>query len=858
MTKRMLIDAAHPEETRVVVLNDGKLEELDVETSTKDQVKGNIYLCKVTRVEPSLQAAFVEFGGNRHGFLAFSEIHPDYFQIPTEDRAELASLTFNSDTDDDEPDAPASDEDESEVVSGHEEEAVDHSAMAAKRARLLRSYKIQEVIKRRQILLAQVVKEERGNKGAALTTYLSIAGRYCVLMPNTNRGGGISRKISNPDDRKRLKVIANELEVPEGMGLIIRTAGAQRNRAEIRRDYDYLLRLWSDIRERTLESVAPSLIHEEADLVKRAIRDIYTRDIEEVLVSGEESYKSVKRFMSMIMPSRARLVKQYKSDVPIFLADRVDEQLDTLHSPEVVLRSGGSLVIHTTEALTAIDVNSGKATRERHIEETAYKTNLEAADEVARQLRLRDVAGLVVIDFIDMSESRNQRAVERRLRDALKTDRARIQIGRISSFGLLELSRQRLRPSFQELSASVCPHCLGIGHVRSTEGLSLSALRRIEQFGVEGGAGKLTMTIHAAAAFYILNEKRHQLADLENRYDLKVEIVPGQAMSSFKIDRIVEDGKVEEVADTSQPVTNAPAASAPDEGEDKQKKKRRRKRKKPSQDNQPQTTPSAEGVEDADEAGAMMAEASEPADDVSTDEQSEDSPAPKRRRRRRGPRKNNKTAAVASETEASATEDHAESTVDPATVEQPFIEDNPNISILEALGVDDQTADDSDNAVMALPAIEEPEPKKPAPRRRRKKAQPSDEAVDKVLKALTGEEEANSLAAEDTTQKVIAEATPDASEEAVEASPAPVVTIESTADVPDEVAENNPTMVETAEPEATSEESVAANEPSQSAPAPTVIVEDSASVVVDNTVTADTASQAPKKKGWWSRFTSGA
>jgi ribonuclease E len=441
MTKRMLIDASQPEETRVVVINDQQqLVDFDFESTTKKQLKGNIYLAKVTRVEPSLQAAFVDYGGERHGFLAFSEIHPDYYQVPQADR-KLLEEASRLDGDAAEGEGEGDDEGEGDL---DEEASEVFAEQARRRARLLRSYKIQEVIKRRQILLVQVVKEERGNKGAALTTYLSLAGRYCVLMPNTGRGGGISRKIANPGDRSRLKEIARGLDVPDGMGLIIRTAGQERNKLEIRRDYEYLLRLWNDIRDLTLKSIAPCTIHEEGALVKRAVRDLYGADVEEILVEGEEGYRSARKVMSMLMPSRARRIKPYREELPLFMHYGVEDQLDALHSPVVQLRSGGSIVIHTTEALTAIDVNSGRSTRERNIEETALKTNLEAADAAARHLRLRDLAGLIVVDFIDMVEARNQKAVERRLRDALKSDRARVQFGRISPFGLLELSRQRL------------------------------------------------------------------------------------------------------------------------------------------------------------------------------------------------------------------------------------------------------------------------------------------------------------------------------------------------------------------------------------------------------------------------------
>ena len=529
MVKRMLIDATHPEETRAVVLDDRYLVDFDFETSTKLQLKGNIYLAKITRVEPSLQAAFVEYGGNRHGFLAFSEIHPDYYQVPQADRALLEDIEREAATKpggaDPEAEAAGDVQPAETITTDADEETAEVMAdQARRRARLLRSYKIQEVIKRRQIMLVQVVKEERGNKGAALTTYLSLAGRYCVLMPNTPRGGGISRKIVQADDRRKLKEIAQELEVPTGMGLIIRTAGQERSKAEIKRDYEYLLRLWNEIRETTLKSVAPKLIYEEGDLIKRAMRDLYTRDIEEVLVEGDEGYRSAKRLMSMLMPSRARLVKQYREETPLFFAYRVEDQLDAMHSPTVQLPSGGSIVIHTTEALTAIDVNSGRSTRERHIDETAVKTNLEAADEVARQLRLRDLAGLVVIDFIDMSEGRHQRAVEKRLRDALKADRARIQIGRISQFGLMELSRQRLRASLQELSSQVCPHCAGLGVVRSTESCALQTLRAIQEAGIRGDVGAMAITAPGEVALYLLNQKREALSRLEQRYAMRVTV----------------------------------------------------------------------------------------------------------------------------------------------------------------------------------------------------------------------------------------------------------------------------------------------------------------------------------------------
>jgi ribonuclease E len=634
MTKRMLIDATHAEETRVVVLDGTRLEEFDVETSTKKQLKGNIYLAKVVRVEPSLQAAFVEYGGGRHGFLAFGEIHPDYYQIPVADRQRLlaaqAAEAAEEDADEDDgeteveagaaeaeaqpepapepapettaeaappaepeaaappqpnapqpapgqpaPDQPAPDQPapaadettprpdatsaqpmtmasetrladvpaEPDLAPGVSEEpnpppAAEIEQVVAEPApppeqlnndtaeyqarkipqKWLRNYKIQEVIKRRQILLVQVVKEERGNKGAALTTYISLAGRYSVLMPNSPRGGGVSRKITSAADRKRLREIATELNIPDGMGMIVRTAGAQRPKPEIKRDCEYLLRLWDNIRETTLASTAPALIYEEASLIKRSIRDIYARDIEEILVDGEDAYRQAKDFMRMIMPSHARKVQPYRDPaLPLFAKERVESQLDAMHSPTVQLKSGGYIVINQTEALVAIDVNSGRSTRERGIEETALRTNLEAADEVARQLRLRDLAGLIVIDFIDMEVARANAQVERRLKDALKNDRARIQLGRISHFGLMEMSRQRLRPSLTEQAFVTCSHCTGTGLVRTTEGAAIQVLRAIEEESAKHRAAEIVVYCANALALYLLNHKRARLTEIHSR-----------------------------------------------------------------------------------------------------------------------------------------------------------------------------------------------------------------------------------------------------------------------------------------------------------------------------------------------------
>jgi ribonuclease E len=711
MANKMLIDATHPEETRVVVLRGNRVEEFDFESAQRKQLRGNIYLAKVTRVEPSLQAAFVDYGGNRHGFLAFSEIHPDYYQIPVADRQALIDeegraqraaededdrrsrrhrgrsrpSTRRRDDDvvqgsepteplDGEPavapgghgeasaqelavedeaaveaedtegpttlpgalafleadQSPAAEADpglsaEAAPVSespataeppalleadtgtgdtevgetspaGEEEphaEAQVHDAgeaaaeLAADLAeevigapetapngdhadgeadddeaaeeivesvggadaleevpdrapRYRRQYKIQEVIKRRQVMLVQVVKEERGTKGAALTTYLSLAGRYSVLMPNTARGGGISRKITSGEDRSRLKEIAQELEVPEGMGVIVRTAGASRTKTEIKRDFEYLLRLWETVRDLTLKSTAPKLVYEEGSLVKRSIRDLYSKEIDEIVVAGSDAYHEAKDFMRMLMPSHAKNVKLYSETQPLLSRYGVENQLDGMFSPVVQLRSGGYIVLNQAEALVAIDVNSGRATREHHIEDTALKTNLEAADEIARQLRLRDLAGLIVIDFIDMDEKRNNRSVERRLKECLKQDRARIQVGRISHFGLLEMSRQRIRTSVLESSTERCPYCGGSGHVRAVSSLALQVLRALEDQLMRGATHNLIARTRPDVALYVLNQKRAHLRALEERFAISITINADETLvapQAFAIDR---------------------------------------------------------------------------------------------------------------------------------------------------------------------------------------------------------------------------------------------------------------------------------------------------------------------------------
>ncbi len=637
MVKRMLIDATHSEETRVVVVNGTRLESFDVETSTKKQNKGNIYLAKIVRVEPSLQAAFVDYGGNRHGFLAFSEIHPDYYQIPVADRqALIAEQQAEAAREAAEQDAADNGEDV-ETLGGDESE--DEPATRT-RQRSVRNYKIQEVIKRRQIMLVQVVKEERGNKGAALTTYISLAGRYCVLMPNTARGGGVSRKITSAIDRRRLKAIMSDLDVPSSMAVILRTAGAERNKTEIKRDYDYLIRTWNQIRETTLASRAPALIHEEASLIRRAIRDVYSADLEEVLVEGEEGYRLAKDFMKTLTPSHAKKVQRYRDPImPLFHRFQVDSQLDAMHSPVVQLRSGGYIVINQTEALVAIDVNSGRATKERHIEETALKTNLEAAEEIARQLRLRDLAGLIVIDFIDMEESRNNASVEKRLKEALKNDRARIQMGRISAFGLLELSRQRLRPSLMETSFHACPHCGGTGMIRSTESTSIHILRIIEEEGVRQRSTEVTVTVHPMVALYILNYKRQALEDIERRYGIKVYLQGDESL-------IPPDHRMERVkGDRKEEFRPAAEIAAPIEAED-------------DEDEEDDATEAAEpqATEAQAEPVATAVAAAEPArsETQATAEGGEDDGKKRRRRRRRRRGKRNGEAETQGETDAEA------------------------------------------------------------------------------------------------------------------------------------------------------------------------------------------------------------
>jgi len=645
-TKRMLIDASHPEETRVVVLSGNQVEDFDVEVESRRQLKGNVYLAKVTRVEPSLQAAFVEYGGNRHGFLAFSEIHPDYYQIPVADREAL--IAEEEDAQLAAKEAEEADESHNGDVAVEEvgggEDAIDDAESVRRPVVDRRRYKIQEVIKRRQILLIQVVKEERGNKGAALTTYLSLAGRYCVLMPNTARGGGISRKIASGQDRKRLKSILADLSIPDGMAVIVRTAGDKRTKAEIKRDYEYLIRLWEQIRQKTLESIAPSLIHEEGNLIKRSIRDIYTKDIEEVVIHGEEGYRVAKDFMKLMMPSHAKRVQPYKEEnIPLLQRYQVESQIDSMHHPEVTLKSGGYIVINSTEALVAVDVNSGKSTRERNIEETAYKTNLEAADEVARQLRLRDLAGLIVIDFIDMENNRNQNKVERALKDAMRKDRARIQIGRISPFGLLEMSRQRLRPSLQEIHSEPCPHCVGTGIRRSADTTALQILRVIEEEAMRKRNNEITMHVPTEVALYILNQKRDLLTKIEADFDVKVFLLNDDTLipPDYRMDRIKSDGAAAETQDASSNDSNDN-----EDGGRKRRPRRRRRRGKGGEDQTDQQQDAQSDTQSDAQSNDTTDTAAEPSDTSNNEEnkQQADGDAdgedgPKRpRRRRRGRR----------------------------------------------------------------------------------------------------------------------------------------------------------------------------------------------------------------------------
>ncbi|PZQ20997.1 MAG: ribonuclease E/G [Sphingopyxis macrogoltabida] len=845
MTTRMLIDARHREETRVAVTKGHRIEEFDFESAEHKQLKGNIYLAKVTRVEPSLQAAFVEYGGNRHGFLAFSEIHPDYYQIPKEDRDALlreeaehaaeAAMRAEEDLDalegdvaevdepgdDDNGDAPApetigedgddndndGDDDNSDAETRDDDGRKgrggrrgrgnrkgrgrrDEDDNGESRMSLRRRYKIQDVIRRRQVMLVQVVKEERGNKGAALTTYLSLAGRYCVLMPNTMHGGGISRKISNGADRRKLKAMIDEMNLPPTMGCIVRTAGMSRTKVEIKRDFDYLARLWDEIRDKTLGSSAPALIHSDSDLVKRAIRDIYHKDIEEVLVEGDEGYKAAKQFMKLLMPSHARRVKQYADPVSLYQRYGVEDQLAGMLNPVVQLKSGGYLVINPTEALVSIDINSGRSTREHNIEQTALSTNLEAAHEIARQLRLRDMAGLVVIDFIDMDHGSNVRKVERAMKEALKNDRARIQIGRISGFGLMEMSRQRLRTGVLEASTRPCPHCEGTGLVRTASSAGLGALRLIEEEAARGKGSKITLRASQEATFYLLNEKRRELREIEDLYGVTVEILPDGETEGARMaidvsgpppvatrnfapvapieddddDIVDEEDEIDEEEDAQAERSGDGDGDGDGEGGRKRRRRRRRGRRGRRDDEAGETGEGdAQGSDDAD-AGqdeAVEAEPAEAAEPVTEAEEAEAKP-----KRRRGGRGRKKVEADAAETEATEAEEPAPEEAPPAEstsvevaaeeAEAPAAEEKPKRKraprkTKAAAAAEAEAAADAPAAAEAEPAPEaaaEPEVAKPAPKKRASRAKKAVAAAAEAAPETVAEPQAEPVAAD--------------------------------------------------------------------------------------------------------------
>ena len=825
MSKRLLIDATNPEETRVAVVRGNVLDEFDIEFAARKQIKGNVYLAKVTRVEPSLQAAFVEYGGNRHGFLSFNEIHPDYYQIPIADREKLV-----------EAETAAEEVERSEDGEIVEEVGGDEIEDEAERRRRpsYRGYKIQEVIKRRQILLVQVVKEERGNKGAALTTYLSLAGRYCVLMPNTNRGGGISRKIANPKDRKRLKSVLDGLDIPEGIGVIVRTAGAERSKPEIKRDYDYLMKQWISIREITLASTAPKQIYEEASLIKRSIRDLYSKEIDEILVEGDEGYRIAKDFMKTMIPSHAARVKPYKdNDIPILHRYKVESQIDAIHHPVCQLPSGGYIVLNSTEALVAIDVNSGRATRGRSIEETAYKTNIEAAEEVARQLRLRDLAGLIVIDFIDMEMSRNIHAVERKLKEALRTDRARIQVGRISHFGLLEMSRQRLRPSVTETATEICPTCGGVGHIRSTEGTALHVLRAIEEEGIRQRGAKIVLHVPTPVALYILNLKRKRLAEIEERYQFAVSVETDDSLipPEYRLDRqrtaTEATGDVAEPQATEEPV-EAVADSKTDE--DAPRKRRSRRRRPRAHDDHDAVADTAEFRPEEEAADDDSASGEAKSAEAPHDGDAEEEPKRRRRRGRRGGRRRANRDAESGGVTAGADGAQVELDTDSPDGEaaEPALQDDAvaevaleqdAVSSVESLtdtGLPDTVTPETDE--------ETPKPKRRrAPRRHRSAAKTDDTATPT-----------------DTTDAV---AEPVVNEVAVSEIPVPAaepVPVEPPAPARDEapLPVQAPAPVETPEPVM---ERVAAEEPEQQ-PADSDVIE------------AEAEPERPKRAGWWQRI----
>ncbi|RWX78786.1 ribonuclease E/G [Neorhizobium lilium] len=979
MADKMLIDASHEEETRVVVVRGSRIEEFDFESQHKKQIRGNIYLAKVTRVEPSLQAAFVDYGGNRHGFLAFAEIHPDYYQIPLADRQALmqqeaedqrriaeaegadpivdfaseeqpdvgiadashveelaseagaeaaevspgetpivadeapakakprrsrsrkkvvepaaeetkaaadesTSETPSSETSDNDDDGSTPggmaamvdadsisedvdvgrrhDDDDDDDDDHGEKEVIEsvgaEDAMEEVPDRVMRKprkqYRIQEVIKRRQILLVQVAKEERGNKGAALTTYLSLAGRYSVLMPNTARGGGISRKITQPQDRKRLKEVARELEVPQGMGVILRTAGANRTRVEIKRDFEYLMRLWENVRTLTLASTAPTLVYEEGSLIKRSIRDLYNKDISEIIVSGEEGYREAKDFMKMLMPSHAKVVQPYRDIHPIFSRSGIEAQLDRMLQPQVTLKSGGYLIINQTEALVAIDVNSGRSTREHSIEETALQTNLEAAEEVARQLRLRDLAGLIVIDFIDMEEKRNNRAVEKKLKDCLKNDRARIQVGRISHFGLMEMSRQRIRASVLESTTQICSHCGGTGHVRSQSSVALHVLRGIEEYLLKNTTHDITVRTTQDIALYLLNHKRQTVMDYENRFGVAIFIESDISIgaSHFAIDRgepvetpvrieslmqfaalpvEEEDDEViieadEEEEDDVVAAAPAPAAQGeqPSQGDDQNGRKRKRRRRRRNRNGERNGDAQAaqsdqdsddEGDDEHEEGDETAAELATPPAESETDENG------RRKRRRRGKRGGRRGREDEDGQEVQASDDAEEGSAEvigDSTVEADVMSAEP--------AVEAATAPVEAEEAVAAP-VEEP---KKGRRPRRAKSAPA-AAEDVSAPAEAAAEQPSETAAE-TPEAPVASQVETAPEAAAEQPAAPEAEVESTAEI-----------------EETRSRANRASNISSSSP-PVVRSSDPAPSAEND---GETDPSKPKKAGWWQR-----
>ncbi len=909
-TRRMLVDATHPEETRIVVTSGNRLEEFDFESVTRRQLRGNIYLAKVTRVEPSLQAAFVEYGGNRHGFLAFSEIHPDYYQIPVADREALLreEEAESHDEDDDKhaaADAPAADsvsepagddleggaesdsnpsapseasaEDDPQSVASDDDEAgsgpdgsnIEEAPASQEPVESLgggdalediqerrqrpprrHQYKIQEVIKRRQVMLVQVVKEERGNKGAALTTYLSLAGRYSVLMPNTARGGGISRKITSAADRKRLKEIASELEVPAGMGIILRTAGASRTKPEVKRDFEYLMRLWENVRALTLRSQAPCLVYEEGSLIKRTIRDLYSKDIDELLVAGENAYREAKDFMRMIMPSHAKNVQLYTEDQPLFSKYNVEPQLDQMFSPQVNLPSGGYIVINPTEALVSIDVNSGRATREHNIEDTALQTNLEASEEISRQLRLRDLAGLIVIDFIDMMENRSNRAVERKLKDCLKNDRARIQVGRISHFGLMEMSRQRMRFGVVESSTHKCPLCDGTGVVRSVESVALMVMRHVEDTVLKRPGQSISVRVPVDVALYILNSKRETLTHLETKYQLSITIAADgklvgnqfaiekgeqralqfQALAGehVKVDSAIiddadDDVVDEEVEDEAEDGAAAPAARA--EGDEERNGRRRRRRRRGRGNDREDREPHVQQQPQL-EAEGDDADGGEGEDTAEAAPQGENGEEPRRRRRRgrRGGRRNRRENGELENGSADAHSAAGDESGETVSSEESIAEGVPET----AEAVAEPAAAPSEAPVAVTPEVEAPAEK---PKRTRKpRAAATAEAS--AAPAREGEAEAEAAPKPKRT-RTRKKAEPEAA--APDAAPAEAVA---------------PAAVE----------APAAEVPAEAAPAPAGDEPRRArkelpqeGVIVTSSPNTTEDAPKPKKAGWWQR-----